>query len=92
MASNQIGGALPADMPPSINKVGKTDKAIAKSTANKLLTAVKTTNDPQLKATFSQALSEFHTYLAQDSKGEKKGQAPKVSSKAAPKASKPKKK
>lgn len=90
MASSQIGGALPADLPPAAGSksVGKTDKAIARSTANRLLSAVKTTNDPQLKATFSQALSEFHTYLAQDSKEDKKGQGPKVSSKAVPKSKK----
>ena len=80
MASSQIGGALPAQMPPA---VGRTDKAIAKSTQTKLLAALKTTKDPQLKATFSQALANLSQHLAQDTREDKKGQAPKVSSKSA---------
>lgn len=75
MASSQIGGALPAQMPPA---VGKTDKAIAKSTATKLLAAIKTTKDPQLKAEFSSALASLNQHLAQDTREAKQGQAQKV--------------
>lgn len=78
MSDSQIGGALPAQLPGSV-RVGKTDKAIARSTATKLLKAIKTTNDPQLKATFSQALASLNQHLAQDTREDKKGQARKVS-------------
>lgn len=81
MASSQIGGALPAQMPASVS-VGKTDKAIAKSTSAKLLSAIKTTKDPQLKAEFSKALASLNQHLAQDTREDKKGQGPKVSTKA----------
>lgn len=87
MASSPIGGALPAQMPPAAN-VGKTDKAIAHSTASKLLDAVANTKDPNLKAEFSKALASFHSYLTQDSQEARKGQARKVSVKAAPKPKK----
>ena len=73
---SQIGGALPAQMPGTA-KVGKTDKAIARSTANKLYEAVKNTKDPHLKAEFSKALASFNSYLAQDTKEAKKDQASK---------------
>ena len=80
MSDSQIGGALPAQMPTT--KVGKTDKAIARSTVKKAVAALKTTQDPQLKAELSNVVASLHTYLAQDSKADKKGQAPKVSPKA----------
>lgn len=79
MASSDIGGALPAQMPAA---VGKTDKAVARSTALRLQKAIKATKDPQLKATFSQALASLNQHLAQDTKEAKKGQARKVSTKA----------
>ena len=82
MADSQIGGALPAQMPPA---VGKGDKAIARSTSKALIAAMKTTKDPQLKATFSQALASLNQHLAQDTKADKKGQARKVSSTSGPK-------
>ena len=79
MASSQIGGALPAQMPPSAG-VGKTDKQIVRTTTAKLTAAIKNTKDPELKAHFSQVLSDLHSYLAQDTKADKKGQAPKSKS------------
>ena len=85
MANSLEGGALPFPMPPSSTGVGKGDKVIAKSTATKLLAAIKTTKDPQLKATFSQALADLNQHLAQDTKADKKGQARKVSSTSGPK-------
>ena len=87
--ASQIGGALPAQMPPSA--VGKTDKAVAKSTALKLQQAIKTTNDPQLKAAFSQALASLNQHLAQDTKEAKADQGRKVSTKAVPKVKPPRK-
>lgn len=81
MASSPIGGALPAQMPPSAS-VGKTDKQIVKTTAAKLTAAIKGTSDPELKMHFSTALAQLNNYLAQDTKGDKKGQGPKVSTKA----------
>ena len=78
MSNSLEGGALPFPMPPSSTGVGKGDKVIAKSTATKLLAAIKATKDPQLKATFSQALADLNQHLAQDTREAKKGQAPKV--------------
>lgn len=82
MASSQLGGALPAEMPPAAGSLPKGDKAIAKVTAGKLLAATKATKDPLLKAAFSQSLAGLHQYLAQDSKEAKQNQGRKVSSKA----------
>lgn len=65
---------------------GKSDKQVAKSVAQHLLTAVKTAHDPQLKANLSTALAALHKYLAQDSAEQKKGLATKVNSKAVVKA------
>lgn len=81
MASTPIGGALPAQMPPSAGSIPKGDKAIARQTASKLLAATKGTHDPVLKATFSKALADVSTYLAQDTKEAKQGQARKVTPK-----------
>ena len=93
MASNNgtLGGALPAQLPGGTVSVGKTDKAIARSTSAKLMSALKTTHDAQLKATFSQALASLNQHLAQDSRADKQGQGRKVSTKAVPKVKPPKK-
>lgn len=79
MASSQIGGALPAQLPGGSVSLPKGDKAIARVTAAKVLTAVKNTSDPQLKAALSQTLSSLHSYLAEDSKEAKQNQGRKVS-------------
>ena len=76
MASSPIGGAIPAQLP---GAAGKTDKQIVKTTAAKLAVAIKNTNDPELKAHFSQALAGLHKYLAQDSKARKQGSVSKTS-------------
>ena len=91
-ASRPIGGALTAFLPAPASSVGKTDKAIARSTSTKLLNALKTTHDPQLKATFSQALASLNQHLAQGTREAKGNQAPKVSTKDVLKVKPPKKK
>lgn len=74
-------------MPPP---TGGSDKQVARTAAQHLVGAIRNVSDPQLKATFAQALAALHQYLAQDSREAKAGLA--KSAKPAVKDSKPAKK
>jgi hypothetical protein len=67
----QIGGALPAPLPPAAplpGAGGASDTQIAKTAEQHLMAAVQAIKDPALKATLSTAIAALHKYLAQDEK------------------------
>ena len=86
----QIGGAVPAPLPPSAPMPGgggQSDAHVARMAEQQLLAAAHAAKDPALKATFSTALAAIHKYLAQDQKEHQQALQGKFSPKIMAKAS-----